>query len=468
MLKPVLNIGGLNTFLNPLDQKDGELIYALNVDSNPYGAKTKRHGYISFLGTADGSTPTTLFSWTKNDGTTEFLYRASGSSLYHSLQGTGAWTLSGGGTISAGAHVGHSVLDNTLICGDGVGSTRHTTNGTSFTNTTLAPVAEFFAQFQNRIFAGGTSSTLFYSTTGTASNWDTAVDSSSLAIPGAGKINMVNNINDRIVTSKNSGIMHRWDGYNLVDVSTKLGPSSPYSVDEAEGYHFWLNRLGIFGYGGSKPQLLSNAIERQIYNNAGSGIAGATFGTAPGVVHRYDYYVAAGTVTDDFAGRRIDNAIIKYSYQKNEFLNYEFAHFPTAFHSFVDTNGVAQLIFGASGGQCYQLSGTALSDAGSAIEAQMELVVHLGAPEVEKKWNKFWAFFNPGCQAKVQVAIGDTYQKEFQTWQELGASANGVMDISFPESSRGRLLFVKIYEESKDAPFTFYGMSVDADPIPYR
>lgn len=467
-LKRIFNLGGVNTYVNPLLKRDGDFLYAINVDSQPYGAKIKRSGYITFLGTADGSAPTTLFSWTKNDGTSLFVYRASGSSLYYSVQGTGAWTLCGNGTISAGGHVGYAVLDDTLIIGDGVGSTRHTTNGTSFTDTTLAPVAEHFAQFQNKIYAGGTSSTLFYSTTGTASNWDTSISSSSLTIPGPGKINMVRNINDRIVTSKNSGVMHRWDGYNLVDTSTKLGPSSPYSVGEAEGYHFWLNRLGIFGYGGDKPQLLSNAIQRQIYNDAGSAIVGSTFNTAPGVVHRYNYYTAVGTATDDFTGKTIDNAIIKYDYQKNEFLDYTFANFPTAWHSFKDVDGIDQLIFGVSSGQCYKYGGTATSDSGSAIESSMLLAVHLGDPEKEKKWYQLWAFFNPGCAAKIQIAVGDTYQNEFQNWQEIGNASSGILNVRFFQGTRGRLLFMKIYEASKDARFSFYGAVVDAEEIPVR
>src|SRR3990170_3078965 len=303
MITRVVNIGGINTYVNPLieERTDNKafLTRAVNVDSYPYGGKSKRPGYITFLGTADGSAINSLFSWTKEDGTTLFNYRASGSSLYYSIQGTGAWTLAG--------------------------------NGTSFTNTTLAPIGEHFTQFQRRIYIGGTSSTLFYSTTNDATNWNTSgtSDSSSFTIPGAGKINKVINANNRLVATKNSGLVYRWDGYSLVDTSTSLGPTSPYSVSDAEGYFFWLNRLGHFGYGGDKPKLLSNAIQGQVYNNMGSGIAGANFTTAPGIVHKYDWLCAVGTVTDDFTNEPVANAIIKYSFQKNEYLNYSFNNNPT-------------------------------------------------------------------------------------------------------------------------------------------
>lgn len=457
------NIGGLNFYVNPLLKNDGEVIKALNVTSDYYGAKTKRPGYSTYLGTPDASTVNTLFSWNKMDGTTIYNYRASGSSLYYSVQGTGAWTLCGNGTISNGAHVGYAVLGDTLTVCDGVGSTRYTTDGTSFTNGTLAPVAVDVAEYQGRIFAAGTANTLFYSSAGDATNWNTSgtSDSSSFDIPGGGKLSRVVKVADRLNIMKNNGQMLKWDGYNLVDMSTELGPSSPYSLGKVEGYWFWLNRLGIFGYGGDKPQLLSNPIQKQIYNNAGSGIAGGTFNTAPGAVYRYDYMTAVGTVTDDFTNETISDAIIKYDFNKNEFLNWKFANFPTAMTSYKDMNGVNQFIWGDATGQCYQLAGTANTDNGSAIEANLTFVIHGGSPELDKKWNWYWFFFNPGCQAKVQVAFSDIYTLSRLKWKELGDTTTGVLRGRFNEEPRSKFLFVRIYESSRNSRFTYYGCSVD-------
>ena len=466
-VSPVLNISGLNIYINPLLQPDGQLLRSVNMDSYPYGAKTKRSGYSTFLGTPDNSIINSLFSWTKNDGTTQYLYRASGSALYYSAQGTGVWTLAGNGTINNNAHVGYGILDNTMIVGDGVGSTRHTTTGTSFTNTSVAPIASDFVEYQNRIYAMGTSSTLFYSTTGDATNWSTSgtSDSSSLQIPGAGRLLKIFKASDKVVTTKSSGIMHKWDGFSLVDMATTQGPSSPYSVAKKEDYPIWLNRLGIYGYGGNKPQLLSNAIQGQIYNRFGNGIAGTVFNNAPAEMFRYDYMVSVGTVTEDITRETIPNAIIKYDYQKNEFLNYSFANKPTALHSYTDLNGNEQLIFGDSTGQVYKLDGTATTDNGVAIEATLEFLLHLGAPHIDKKWNWFNAYFNPGCQAQVKIAITDSFSKENLKWIDITGAKSGLADYRFPSDTRGRLLFVKITESSKLAPFTFYGFSVDAEKV---
>lgn len=460
---PIKEISGLNLYINPLLRQPGELIRGLNVTSTPYGAKTVRPGYTPFLGTADGSAVTSLFSWYKNDGTTFFLYRTSGSSLYSSAQGTGPWTLTGNGTISPGARFGYAVLDNTLIGGDGVGSTRHTTNGTSWTNTTLAPIASEFDQYQNRIYAMGTASDEFYSTTNDATNWNTSgtSDSSSLRIPGAGKLLKTFKGNDRLVLAKNSGEMYRWDGFSLVDMATTLGPTSPTSVSKTEDFTFMINRLGLYGYGGQRPELLSNAIEPEFYNTSGSAIAGTAFTSLPSTVHRYDYLASVGTLTENVTDQTIPDAIIKYDYQKNEFLNWQFANKPTAFHSYKDANGVQQLIFGDATGQCYQLGGT--NDNGVAINSEIQLYTDCETPDLEKNFKYLDLFFNPGCQAHVQVAMGAVFNKSGKKWIDVGDVSRGHVVFKFPKDARGELLFIRVTHASKNAPYTFYGCIVYYD-----
>lgn len=463
MAKQYFNTPGVNTYINPLLQ-DGALIHAVNVESFPFGAKTKRSGYSTFLGTPDNSQVNSLFSYYSNNGTTFKLLRASGSIVYHSIQGTGAWTTSGNGTISNGSSIGYATLDETMVIGDGVGSTRHTTSGTSFTNTTLAPVASEFEQYQNRIYAMGTASDLFYSTTNDATNWNTSgtSDSSSFKVPGAGKLLKIFKSADKLLATKNSGEMFKWDGFSLIDMATKYGPSSPYSVGNIEDIRFYINRFGNFSYAGGKPQIISNAVQRQFYNDKDTGIIGTAFNSIPAVCHRYDYLASVGTITDDFTSRAIPNAIIKYDYQKNEYLNWSFANKPTAWHSYVDTNGDQQLIFGDSSGQVYKLD-TTTTDNGQAIEAEMVFIHTYDAPEYEKKWNWWRGIFNPGCQAKVQVACSNTYTYSTLRWFDLGDCSDGVCEFRFPPGSQSRLLFVRIYESSKNAKFTFYGSSLDAE-----
>ena len=460
--------GGLNTYLSPL-VSEGQLIHAVNVVSFPYGAKSKRTGYSTFLGTADGAQVQSLHAFPNigNDSTKVNLFRASGSAVYHSVQGTGAWTLSGNGTISAGAHFGGAILDNVFVGGDGVGSAQYSTNGTSFVDGTLgvAPIAGEFEEYQGRIYAAGTNSTLFYSTHLNGRDWATSgtSDSSSFEIPGEGKLGKIFKAADKLIATKSTGLMYKWDGYSLIDMSTKFGPSSPYSIGETEDYRFFINQMGHFGYGGSKPQLLSNPIQRQFYNDKNSGIAGTVFPTAPGVCHRYDYLASVGTVVDDFTSRTISNAIIKYDYQKNEYLNWSFANKPTSWLSYNDANSVRQLIFGDASGQCYKMDNTVLTDNGSAIPMELVYVFTYGAPEFEKSWKYWRGVFNPGCEAKVQVACSNVFSYENLQWTDLGDTSNGFVEFRFPAGSQSRFLFVRIYENSKNSRTVFLGQSVDAE-----
>src|SRR3990167_176150 len=465
----IFNLTGLNLYTNPILRDEGQPIHCVNMVSDPMGAKTKRSGYDTFLGTANGSAVTDLFSWTKDDGSL-LVYRNSGGLLYYSTSGTGVWTIAGNGTVTAGNHVGYAILNNTLILGDGAGSTRHTTNGTSFTDTTLAPVGEHFAQYLKRVYIGGTASTVFYSTSNDVTNWNTSgtSDSSSFNIHSAGKINKVFKCADRLVGSKTSGEMFRWDGLSILDMSTNQGLSSPYSVSQKEGFYFYLNRDGIVGYGGERPKIISNAIQSQIYNTMGSAIAGSNFDTLSGVTHHYDYYLSAGTITDTLSRDQINNCVIKYDFMKNEFTNYSIPDYPTTWHSFKDANGVQQLVFGDSTGQCYKFVGTATTDDGVAIECKLEFVVDMTQPENDKLWRWVYVFTNPGCQAKCQLAFADTYRTDSKNWIEIGDLTAGVTEFRIPtefqgHASRSKFMFVKFYETSKDMPFTLYGFVVDAD-----
>src|SRR3990167_1793782 len=286
MKSRIVNFKGLDLKVNPLAQSEGELLRAVNVVDDLVGAKEKRPGYVTYLTSLAGNVDS-LWTFRRNDGTQFWNYGVAGGSIFYSTQGTGVWTISGNGTMTSGAPVFNAIDENTMLVCDGTAVTRHSTDGTSFTNTSGAPIARGMVPYQNRIYAIGTASTLFWSNAGTPTNWTT--DSSSINIPGPGRLHTVMKVSDRVITSKNSGVMYRYDGYNLYDLSTDLGPSSPQSVAKVEDYRFWLNRLGIFGFGGDKPELVSNHIEKQIYNDAGLGIIGTSFNDSMGIAHQYNY-----------------------------------------------------------------------------------------------------------------------------------------------------------------------------------
>jgi hypothetical protein len=438
-------------------------IREVNVDHDLIGALKKRSGYGTYLAPSGTSKVDALFNWTRNNGTQFWNYGLSGGTLFYSTQGTGAWTVCGNGTFSGASNIGNGILEDVMIVGDGINATRHSTNGTSFTDTTSAPIASEFIDYQGRMWAMGTGSNVFYSTVGTASNWVT--DSSSLNIPGPGKLLSIFKNLDRLALTKNQGQMFKYDGYSLLDMTTSLGPTSSQSIGEVENFKFWLNRLGFFAYGGNSPEIISNPIRKQIYNDKGNGIAGTVFNNAPGGAYQYHYYCAVGTVTDDLTDETINNLTILYDYQLNEWHNYDFPVLPTAFLKYNDINGIEQFVFGDKNGNCYQLDGNALTDNGSAINAITEHVIHCGSPEVLKKWNYLWMFFNPGCNARVQVCFADTFIKGKKQWIDLGDVSSGYAEFKLPDEGRSRLMFLKVTESSKNSRFDWFGFSLNYDEI---
>ena len=466
---PTYQLHGLNLQINPLDINQGEFIRAVNVESSPTLAKTKRPGYITYLGTTpNGSVVQDLAHWTRISGTQFWNYAFAGGLLYYSTQGTGAWTVCGNGTwnpsgtltTAVGWDNGTVGTTDVIFASDAIGTVRHSTTGTSFTDTSGAPgAAVSLTNYGGRIYAMGTNSYMFYSNFATVTDW--VNDSSNVLIPGAGRPNTSFTSADRLVITKNSGLVYRYDKFNLTEVPTNLAPTSPRSIGNLEDYRIYLNRQGFFGYGGNKPELLSNPIQKIIYNDRGSGVIGTTFDNAPGVAHQYKYYCSIGTVTDDLTEETVNNAVAVYDFQLNQWASYTYANRPTAFLSYKDASGNQQLIFGG-GSQVFQVSGTATSDNGAAIETAMEGIIHLGNPDTDKKWNYLWAFFNPGCEASIQIAYADTFTKAGKQWINLGDARSGVVEYKFPTGSQSKLLFYKITDASKDARFTFYGISLDA------
>lgn len=500
------NIQGIDTFDNPLQPTiDGQLVHAVNVINFPQGGLSKRSGYTSFLNNPDNSQVNGLMWYPQQaSGTNLYLYRAAGSSLYYSVQGTANWALAqgssggdAGGTIVNNSRMGGTILNNVFICGDS-GTTRHTTNGTVFTNTTGAPASPYWANFHQRVYAAsGTQSAIVACSAGDATNWNIGGTSNSFSqlIDGDGLVQGVFVAGDRLVISKNRGRVYEWDDTTLTDLSTNLGPTMPFAIGQIDDLFFYPNQLGMFSFDGASKNMLSNPVQRQFYNRQGGGISGTMFGTVGvGQAHLWDYFMTMGTITDDFTGRQISNALLKYDYQKNTFLNWQLKDFPTSMLSYIDQNNQKQLIFGNASGQTFQLAQSATSDNGSPIASeavflytyasQSQTITQTSAQTTsgvmyEKKWNWIWLFFNPGCEVNVQFAFANTLTYQHLKWSEAinikpnakgdyWQESDGKVEIRFPDDvnnpRRSNYLFVRIYEYSDNALWYYYGCQIDADP----
>lgn len=508
MAQEYFNIQSVDSFTNPL-QSDGQLIYALNTVNVPQGGISKRGGYRTYLNNPDNAQVNALFSFPHQDGTTLQIYRASGSQLYYSLQGTTNWAVAGGsagtdagGTILNGNYVDSTILNNVMIIADG-GTVRHTTNGSIFVNTVNAPAnSQYMTQFHQRVYASdGTSSNFTYSSYGSADNWSVTLpaDSSSFTVPSEGAITKSFVAGDRLTIPKNKGKMFNWDDITLVDMSTSYGPTSPRAISQIDDYWFYIQQVGIFGFDGANKELLSVPIQRvfagiKSISNISSFnlIAG---GNALGASFWWDYYAVTGHLQDEFTGKVIENGIIKYDYQNKAFTYWQFNDFPTAINSSYDKDGHQQLLFGNASGQCFLYDRTSTSDNGVAIPSEMIYLFTyasqgsqftpssasaLSGQSWQKRWKYLRAFLTPGCEINVQYAFSDSLDPQRLKWssaintRDRGSPSDwwqfsdGVLEMRFSNDSnnlpRSRFLFVRYYESSDSSQWSLYGQQVDAEP----
>ncbi len=492
------NPQGINTFVNELTS-DGQLIHAVNCYAPGQGILAKRPGYTSFNASL-GAQINSIFTFGFQNNTTLYAYAYAGSVLQYSVQGTGAWTPAAGGTLTNNAQIGAAVFNNVIAIGDGINPLLTSANGTSFTSPGSAPVAQYFSTFHNRMYTtDGTSSNIQYSVTNDATNWQNSgtSDSSSLTAVSAGGCQQLFVAGDRLIITKSRGNMFSWDDTSLVDMSTKFGPSMPWAVKDIDNQWFYPNAKGEFSFDGANRTLISNPVQRQFYNQRGSGVGTAILGTAGcGATYNWNYLATLGTVTDDFTGRQINNAILLYDYQKNNFYNWQFADgLPTAMHGFVDQNNQQQLWFGNASGQVYQLSQTATSDAGKPIPSEAVFLFTYASQSsafsqtsaqtvfgssYEKKWNWIRLFFNPGDEVNIQYAFSNTLQYQHLRWSEAINSkqrgtdvgdyfkvSDGVVEMRFPDNvnnpRRGRFLFMRFYDNSDNSAWNYLGAQIDAE-----
>jgi hypothetical protein len=213
-------------------------------------------------------------------------------------------------------------------------------------------------------------------------------------------------------------------------------------------------------YYGGMPTLISIPIEPKI-----NGINGGVFLESPGIAHRYEYYNSVGDVYDDISGETITNCVQVYNYLHNEWGDYSFYKKPTCWLSFIDNNGIPQLVFASDDGFTYKMGGNSDYDGNSTtthpINSEIQGVLNFGVPDMDKKFSFMRVHFNPGCGVRMQVAITDTFNTDSKKWIDLGDLHTGFKKFAFPEGSRGKLLFYKITDSNSVSAFRFYGMCID-------
>lgn len=452
---------GMHRNVSPLAVLKGEWKKIVNWDISKIGCATKRDGYTYILNTPDASEILTLIPFEVGSYRKLIMINAAGKLYCADPAVDSTWGSAKLTGLSTSGRWGWTVLHDGsgnpyMILGNGI-EVYKTTNGTTFSAVSGAPLAKYWASYQERVYAAGVPAdedVLHWCSIGDLTNWSAVApnDSSSLNIDkhSGGTIQNIRALNDRIVIYKKTR-MKRWDEEYLRTVMSSDGLDAPYSLAEINGMAFSLDRNAIRLYDGNAPQELSSKIEDLIF--------GINFGTTNtpricGEVFKKKYYLSVGTITDE-DGNTISNAWIVYDFNKNAFWLYSLAHQATAMTKLMCSDGVQRLYFGGTAGKVWQMfSGD--TDDGTEIEAYLEGHVFYPAgietfiePKEVTVVSKF------GHEMKVQLT--DDYSDNTITIGEFDKPVTSNLTSELGKNVLG--LVVRVAHASKGKPI-FYGFTL--------
>lgn len=455
---------GMHRNVSPLNISKGEWKKIINWDIAKIGCATKRDGYTAILNAPDAYEILSIIPF--EIGTTRKLIMINAAGklyvadpIVDSTWGTAKLT-----GLNTSARWTGTVLHNDsgtamMILGNGY-QTYRTSDASTFTDansTDGAPLAPFWATFQERVYGAGVPAdkdVLHWCSIGDVTDWSAVSpsDSSSLNIDknSGGNIQNIRMLNDRIVVFKNDRIK-RWDEEYLRTVMSSDGLDAPYSIDEIDGMAFFLTRNAIRIYDGNFPREVSSRIEDLIF--------GIDFGTtnAPricGQVFKRKYYLSVGDIVDEDSDT-ISNAWLVFDYNKSQFWMYSLADKATAMVRLMCSDGVQRLYFGGTGGQVWEMfSGN--DDDGEEIEAILDgHIFYPDGPEMKVDVKTVTIASKFGHEMEAQIR--DDYSDNVLTIGDFESSVDDNVTDQLGNNVRG--ISISIKHSTKGKPI-FYGYSV--------
>ncbi len=455
---------GMHRNVSPMTIVKGEWKKILNWDIAKIGCATKRDGYTAVLDIPDAAEILSLIPLEIGNIHKLIMINAAGKLYCKDPVVDSSWGTAILTGLSTTNRWGWTILHDSsgtpyMILGNGV-NVYKTSDGITFSAVSGAPLAKFWASYQERVYCAGVPAdedVLHWSSIGDLTNWSTVSpsDSGSLNIDknSGGTIQNIRALNDRIVIYKKTR-MKRWDEEYLRTVMSSDGLDAPYSIAEINGMAFSLDRNAIRLYDGNIPIELSAKIEDLIF--------GIDFGATNsqricGEVFKKKYYLSVGTITDE-DGNNIPNAWIVYDYNKNSFWLYSLANQVVAMTKLMCSDGVQRMYIGGTAGEVWQMfSGD--TDAGTEIEARLEShVFYPEGPESFISPKEMIVVSKFGHEMKVQIV--DDYSDNTLTIGEFDKPVNSNLTDMLGNNVTG--LTINIVHSTKGKPI-FYGFSLGYD-----
>lgn len=457
---------GMHRNVSPLAIQKGEFNKIVNWDIAKIGCATKRDGYAAILNIPDANEILSLIPL--EIGTIRKIIMINKAGKLYCVDPVGAGITTWGSALVSSLNTSARWTGTMLHKSDGTAifilgngyQTLRTSDGITFTDANAvdgAPLAPFWATFQERVYGAGVPAdkdVLHWSSIGEADNWSAVSpkDSSSLNIDKffGGVIQNIKMLNDRIVIWKES-LVKRWDEEYLRTVMSSDGLDAPYSVADINGMAFTLDRNAIRLYDGNSPREISSKIEDLIF---GIDLGSTNAPRICGEVFKKKYFLSVGNITDE-NGDTISNAWIVYDYNKNAFWLYSMAHQATAMCKLKCSDGVQRMYFGGTAGQVYNMF-NGDTDAGTEIEAYLD--GHIFYPEGTEQFiepKEIIVASKFGHEMVVQVR--DDYNDNVITIGEHDKPVSNNLTSKLGKNVLG--LAVRIAHSSKGKPI-FYGFSL--------
>jgi hypothetical protein len=473
--------GGLQTFTSPLLLKEEETPLCYNVNIRQPGILGKANGYAQLgSGTASG-TNRGVFSWDREDGTTE-LYHVYDDDLYYYSGTASGWTTVGtalGATGSAPVEWATHFVNT----GTGVGSGADTfverlyisqgkdqgvikfTTGSSISGV-VDVYAKHLATYKGRLYAGNVKQG--------SNDHPIRVIYSDVSGESFADDNFIDDMGEPIMALKEySGALFiftenkvaYYDEYKLTPINTNGGVVNAETVQIAEGKLLWYNRGGVHMYaGGTESILISRPIVEWL-----DEVSDATEVTAGlDIKGRYCLYVGDVTVNSV----AYSDVVIRYDVLINawDILTDR----PFKYWTRNKAGGVYELYTTNPDGQeVWQADfGTALD--GGAQASYYETPLLYGSPENADDYKNAY---------RVEVTYKPTNESEYITvkyrtdgtgsWKAVGGTANNIpltgtdeiktYELVLPKNVRGKFLQLQFTHSSAADGFRIYNINLKYD-----
>lgn len=470
--------GGNQEFTSPLWNQENEAKLAKNVNIRRPGILSKADGYTQLGSTGSNGAVRGLFSFDQEDGT-HTLLKVHDTAIYKYDSG---WSSIKTGLTSVtvpayavNAYMGDSVDANGAPVSPeeriymAVG---HDNVVQSWDGTNMGTVANMYAKhvevFNNRLILGNVKETgtvyanRFWQSTVGAQVFDTAGD--ALAVDSAGgPITGLKTFGGLLYVFTDNELL-TWDEFNVRRVPGDFGTTAGKTVQVVYGRLMWLNRQGVFIYGGSGlPEIMSRRIQGWIdaitdYTACSAGVD--QYG-------RYELYI--GDVTYD--GTAYTDVVLVYDPLIDTWHVEPNKPFGT-FGLLKSGGGLTAYAGDLDNDKVWTLGGT--SNAGSAIGMEWRTPwLDSGRPENTKNFYKFYMTYKPTGNSEyltVQYRLDGA-----SSWNNVEGSANNIdlsgsdalefAELDLPANTQGRFIQFRITHSSSNAGAEIYEYTVEYDEI---